>query len=68
MPVLLFMLLRYFYAFGCCEVADVAEVDVNLLRSGLAMLDRAFVNNYLADEGSQNIRRQFCNADILLRF
>jgi len=56
-PSCCFLLLCYFFAFGCGEVADVAEVDVNLLRCGLAVFDRAFVNNYLADKGAQNVWR-----------
>lgn len=64
LPVLLFLLLRYFFAVWYCEVSDVAKVDIDLLGSGFAVLDRTFVNNDLADKGAQNVRRQFCYAGV----
>ena len=63
-PSCFFLLLRYFFAFWRGEVSDVAEVDINLLGRGFAVLDRTFVNNDLADKGAQNDRCQFCYAGV----
>ena len=41
-PSCFFLLLRYFFAFWRGEVSDVAEVDINLLGSGFAVLNRTF--------------------------
>ena len=48
------------------ECSDVAEVDVDLLRRGLAVLLLPLVNNYLADEGSQHLGRQLLHTYIFL--
>ncbi len=46
------------------ECSDVAEIDIYLLRRGLAVLFLTLVNNDLADEGSQHLGRQFLHTYI----
>ena len=46
------------------ECSDVAEVDIDLLRRGLAVLFLTLVNDNLADEGSQYLGRQLLHTYI----
>ena len=50
---------------GIIDVLRIAEVDVDLLRRGLAVFFLTLVNDDFADEGSQHFRRQLLNAYIL---
>lgn len=46
------------------ECSDVSEVDIDLLRRGLAVLFLALVNDDLTDKGSQYLRRQLLHTYI----
>ena len=62
-----FVLFGFFCYIGYArqsEGSNVAEIDVDLLRWGLAVLFFALVNNDFADECSQYLRRQFLYMNI----
>lgn len=60
-----FLLSRVFYGLHG-QVADISEIDINLLLGSFCPLFCTFVDNYLLHEGSQDFNRQFLQIGIFV--